>query len=54
MAAPLSWSSGAPPATNDPNELLRRIDANTTATLSWVRYGFIAVVILLAVIAFVG
>ena len=54
MASPLTWSPGPPTPTTDPNELLQRINANTTTMLNWVKYGFIAVLVLLAIIAIIG
>lgn len=36
---------------NDPNEMLRRIDQQTTMIFHWVRAGVIVVIILLILIA---
>lgn len=41
----------AAPPTNDPNEMLRRIDQQTTQMFHWVRAGMIVVIILLILIA---
>lgn len=38
-------------STSDPNELLRRIDQQTTMTFHWVRAGLIAIIVLLILIA---
>jgi hypothetical protein len=48
--------SPAPPAplSNDPNELLRRIDRNTTQIFHWVRAGFIVVILLLVFLVIIG
>jgi hypothetical protein len=52
MASPLPWTPmPPPPQTNDPNELLRRIDQNTAQIYHWVRIGFAVVIILLLLIA---
>ncbi|MCI4324114.1 MAG: hypothetical protein L3K03_08940 [Thermoplasmata archaeon] len=55
MAGSLPWSTTPPPPlTNDPNELLRRMDQNIQQMFHWVRLGFIAVIILLVVVVFIG
>ena len=55
MGASLPWSTALPPPpTNDPNELLRRIDQNTTEMLRWVKYGFIVSIVLLLLITLAG
>lgn len=41
----------SPPPTNDPNEMLRRIDQQTTLMFHWLRAGIIVVIILLIAIA---
>jgi hypothetical protein len=46
---PLSATSS-----NDPNEMLRRIDQQTTMIYHWVRAGFIATILLLIVIVVIG
>ncbi len=52
MTGALPWSTAPPlPPTNDPNEMLRRIDATTTQMFHWVRLGFVAVIVLLLLIA---
>ena len=52
MAASLPWSSAPTAApSNDPNELLRQIDRNTTQIFHWVRLGFIVVIVLLLLVA---
>jgi hypothetical protein len=38
------------PPTNDPNEMLRRIDQNTQQIFHWVRLGFVVVIILLVLV----
>jgi len=40
--------------TNDPNELLQRIDQQTTMIYHWVRAGIIAIVLLLIVVVILG
>jgi hypothetical protein len=48
MSASLPWSATPnAPASNDPNELLRRIDQTTAQIFHWVRLGFVVVIILL-------
>ncbi len=48
MASSMPWSASPPNVpSNDPNELLRRIASIET----WVKYGFVAVIILLVLIA---
>jgi hypothetical protein len=42
------------PQTNDPNELLRRIDQQTTQMFHWVRAGLIVVIVLLIVVVLIG
>jgi hypothetical protein len=51
MAGSLPWST-APraPTSNDPNELLRRIDQNTTQIFHWVRAGVIVIIVLLLLV----
>ena len=46
----MPWSS-APrnPASNDPNELLQRIDRNTTSLISWVKI-LVAVVVVMGLL----
>jgi len=52
MTGSLPWSSNAPqPQSNDPNELLRRIDRNTASLLTWMKILVIAVIALLLVTA---
>jgi hypothetical protein len=48
MSGSLPWSSttSPPPSTNDPNELLRRIEQNTAQTLQWVKYVVYVLVVL--------
>ncbi len=43
-----------PPIPSDPNELLRRIDQQTTQTYHWVRAGVIVIILLLVVVVFIG
>ncbi len=38
------------PAPSDPNELLRRIDQQTTMMFHWVRAGMVVVIILLILV----
>jgi hypothetical protein len=50
MTGALPWSNPAPPPpTNDPNELLRRIEQNTAGLLSWMKIlvGAIAVLVII-------
>jgi hypothetical protein len=42
----------APPS--DPNELLRRIDQQTTQMFHWVRAGMVIVILLLIILIFIG
>jgi hypothetical protein len=63
MSGSPTWTPGPPAPTGqptwspspgpiiDPNELLRRIDARTAEMVSWVKYGTIAIIILLVAIA---
>ncbi len=48
--------SSAIPSTqsNDPNELLQRIDAQTRMTYHWVRAGVIVIILLLIVVVLIG
>ena len=41
---------GAPLSTNDPNEMLKRIDQTTMMTFHWVRIGVIVSILLLVAI----
>lgn len=52
MAAAMPWSS-APiaPSSNDPNEMLARMDRNISQIFHWVRLGFVVVIVLLALVA---
>jgi hypothetical protein len=55
MAGSLPWSSApAAPTSNDPNELLLRIDRNISQIFHWVRLGFIVVIVLLIIVVFIG
>jgi hypothetical protein len=55
MSGSLPWSPSAPaPVSNDPNEILRRIDATTTQMFHWVRIGFIVTIVLLVVAILIG
>jgi hypothetical protein len=52
MAGTSPWSSATAAATsNDPTELLRRIDRSTAQVFHWVRLGFIVVIVLLVLLA---
>jgi hypothetical protein len=52
MAGSMPWSTApAAPSSNDPNELLRQIDRNVGQLFRWVRFGFVVVIILLALLA---
>ncbi|HKN06851.1 MAG TPA: hypothetical protein VJ021_04505 [Thermoplasmata archaeon] len=54
MTGTMPWSSSAPTTlSNDPSEMLQRIERNTASTLSWVKIVF-AVVILFGVLIAVG
>ncbi len=54
MTGTMPWSSNAPtPLSNDPSEVLQRIERNTASTLSWVKIVFV-VVILFGVLIAVG
>ena len=51
MTGSLPWSSTpTAPQSNDPNEVLRRIDRNTQQIFHWVRLGFIVTIVLLALV----
>ncbi len=52
MAAAMPWSSApnAPPS-NDPNEMLVRMDRNISQIFHWVRLGFVVVIVLLILVA---
>ncbi len=39
---------------NDPTELLQRIDRTTTQMFHWVRAGFIVVILLLVLVVLIG
>ena len=48
-------SSPAPDATpTDPNELLRRIDRQTTQMFHWVRAGVVVIIVLLIISILIG
>ncbi|MCI4325682.1 MAG: hypothetical protein L3K00_07390 [Thermoplasmata archaeon] len=50
MSGSLPWSNSAPMApTNDPNELLRRIEQNTSGMLTWMKILVGAVVVLVII-----
>jgi hypothetical protein len=50
MSGSLPWAPSPPPiATNDPNELLRRIEQNTSGMLTWTKYLVVAVVVLVII-----
>ncbi len=52
MAGSLPWSSAqSATSSNDPNEMLRRIDQTTTQIFHWVRAGFVVVIVLLLLVA---
>lgn len=53
MAGSLPWSnpSPMPPPPTDPNLLLQQIDRKTTELLTWVKYGMVAVIVLLLLVA---
>ena len=54
MSGTLPWSQAPPaPATNDPNETLRRIEVNTAGLLTWMKILVGAVVVLILVTVFV-
>lgn len=42
------------PATNDPNELLRRIEQNTSSLIGWIKILTVAVLVLILVTALLG
>jgi hypothetical protein len=55
MTGSMPWSSSAPSSlSNDPSEVLRRIDQNTASLLSWVKILFVVVIVfgLLTLIGF--
>lgn len=39
---------------NDPNELLRRIDQRTTQMFHWIRAGLVVVILLLILVVLIG
>lgn len=39
---------------NDPNELLRRIDQRTTQMFHWIRGGLVVVILLLILVVLIG
>jgi len=49
MSGALPWSSTTPSTTNDPNELLSRIERNTASTLQWTKYLVFAILLLIVV-----
>jgi hypothetical protein len=50
MSGSLPWTpSPPPPLTNDPNELLRRIDQNTSTLVTWVKVLVAAVIVLVVI-----
>jgi hypothetical protein len=50
MAGTLPWQSAPPPPPSyDPNELLRRIEANTANTANWLKWLTILMVVLILV-----
>jgi len=52
MTGSLPWSPNAPAApTNDPNELLRRIEMNTASLLTWVKILVVAAIALVVLTA---
>lgn len=55
MAGTLPWSN-SPPAgpTVDLNEVLRRIEQKTTEIHNWVRYGMVAIIVLLVLVFVAG
>jgi ABC-type microcin C transport system permease subunit YejE len=55
MAGSLPWSQAPPPPpSNEPTELLRRIDQNTQQIFHWVRAGFVVAIVLLIIVIFIG
>jgi hypothetical protein len=52
MAASMPWpSTTTAPLSNDPNEMIRRLDRNITQVFHWVRLGFVVVIVLLVLVA---
>jgi hypothetical protein len=52
MSGSLPWSSAPPPpASFDPNDVLRRIEQNTAVTAQWIKYLTFAVVLLIVLTA---
>jgi hypothetical protein len=50
-----SPSAAMPAATsNDPNELLRRIDQQTTQMFHWIRAGIVVIILLLIIVVIIG
>jgi hypothetical protein len=50
MSGSLPWAQAASgPASNDPNELLRRIEGNTASLVQWMKYLVAAVVALVLI-----
>lgn len=54
MSGALPWSPAPPPPSNDPNEMLRRIDQTTTQIYHWIRIGFVITIILLILVVLIG
>jgi len=54
MTGSLPWSPNPPGVpTNDPNELLRRIEMNTASLLTWMKILVVAVIALVVLTALV-
>jgi len=52
MSGSMPWSAASnAPLSNDPNEMLGRIDRNITQIFHWVRFGFVVVIVLLLLVA---
>jgi hypothetical protein len=54
MSGQLPWSTSPPSfPTNDPNELLRRIEQNTSNQLLWTKIMVVGFIVVLLVVVFV-
>jgi hypothetical protein len=50
MSGALPWSSGTPrPASNDPTELLQRIEKSTATLAQWMKILVVAVIVLVLI-----